>query len=115
MPADVSDLRRLARDLRRGAAGMELLVQKVVAKTALDIEADAKRLAPVDTGALRNSIGHDLTEDKLGAEVGPTVDYAEYVEFGTSRQAPQPYLHPAADRRLPAFEKALENILDRLT
>lgn len=114
MASNVSEIRKVARDLRKGAAGLEELAQKVVAKTALDIEATSKKLAPVDTGMLRNSIGHTLTEDKLGAEVGPTVEYARMVEDGTSRQAPQPYMMPAADKHLPKFEKALEVILGKV-
>lgn len=70
------------------------------------IEADAKRYAPVDTGALRDSIGHHLEGHDL--IVDATVDYAAYVEMG-HRVAhgprmqevgpkvvpPRPYLRPA--------------------
>jgi hypothetical protein len=32
-------------------------------------------------------------------EIGSTVDYAVYVEFGTRFQAAQPYLRPGLDKR----------------
>lgn len=65
-----------------------------------DIATDARRLAPVLTGDLRNSI------DVLGVSNGvgrvgagdASVDYAAYVELGTRKMAPQPFLRPAALR-----------------
>ena len=65
-----------------------------------DIATDARRMAPVLTGDLRNSI------DVLGVSNGvgrvgagdASVDYAAYVELGTRKMAPQPYLKPAAFR-----------------
>lgn len=65
-----------------------------------DIATDARRMAPVLTGDLRNSI------DVLGVSNGvgrvgagdASVDYAAYVELGTRKMAAQPYLKPAAYR-----------------
>ena len=82
------------------------------------IQQAAQRYAPVDTGALRDSITTEV--DSSGAtvvgKVGPHVPYAEYVEFGTGRRGagsadagegpydpnwagmvPQPYMRPALD------------------
>lgn len=114
MPANVSDLRKLASDLRAASGTAEKLSRAVVAKTAADIERDAKNRAPVDTGALRNSISHSITGGGMSADIGPTVSYAPYLEYGTSRMAPQPYMMPAADKHLPLFEKAVEQIAERL-
>lgn len=108
---DVSQVRRLAVDLGKVGARATLAASRVVAKTALQVEATAKSLAPVDTGALRNSIGVD--HDILRAEIGPTVAYAEHVEFGTARMAPQPYMGPALDRHTPDFIAALEAVAGR--
>lgn len=62
-------------------------------------EAVAKRLCPVDTGRLRASITHRLGRDSEGlfVDVGTDVEYAPYVELGTSRMAARPYLRPALD------------------
>lgn len=68
-----------------------------VQAAALVAESQAKAYCPVDTGRLRGSISTDLSEEKnliIGA-VSAHTNYAEYVEFGTSRMAPQPYLRPA--------------------
>lgn len=50
-------------------------------------------VVPVDTGKLRRSIKKDKQGDKV--TVGPRgVEYAEYVENGTSRTPAQPYVAP---------------------
>lgn len=62
----------------------------------LQAEGYAKRLCPVDTGRLRNSISHtyDLASHK--AYIGTNVEYGPYVELGTRRMKARPYLKPAA-------------------
>jgi len=42
-----------------------------------------RELAPERTGKLRKSIRRRLNLARLEGEVGPTVPYAVYVEFGT--------------------------------
>lgn len=68
-------------------------------RRALDVEASAKDLVPVDTGRLRASITTQLGQDSesLFADVGSDVEYAAPVEFGTTRVRAQPYLRPALD------------------
>lgn len=46
----------------------------------------AKKDTPVDTGRLKNSISHQ--EDANSTYVGTNVEYAPYIEFGTSRGIP---------------------------
>jgi HK97 gp10 family phage protein len=95
----------------------------IVRTIGFDIESAAKQLAPVDTSALRNSIYTETPDgntfdvassnalsknpkvttiqhpkpEKGFVNVGPSVNYAEFVEFGTSKQSAQPYLVPAAE------------------
>lgn len=68
---------------------------------------DAQQICPVDTGRLRNSISYKLggggfSFPGMGASVGhevtvgSDVEYAAYVELGTSRTPAQPFLGPAA-------------------
>ena len=104
------DLLKLSADLGKASYEATRKAQLVVAKTAHDIEADAKSLAPVDTGALRNSISTTIGNGGLSAEIGPTVDYAPYLEYGTRRMPPQPYMGPAAERRAEPFVKAIESL-----
>lgn len=46
-----------------------------------------------DTGVLRNSIAMAPTES--GFRVGTNLEYAEYLEFGTARIAPRPFMRTA--------------------
>jgi len=71
---------------------VETLSQKVqdeialtIRESALKIQKDAKRNAPVDMGTLRNSIflDFDYQKNKLTYKVGASASYAPYIEFGT--------------------------------
>lgn len=62
----------------------------------LEGEAVAKQLAPVDTGALRNGIGFEMTDATAG-ELSSTVDYAAYVEFGTHKMDARPHMVPGLE------------------
>ena len=77
------------------------------------VERRAKQRAPVDTGALRSSINTVIEGDvysAMAAEVGTEVNYGVFVELGTERMAPQPYLGPAFDEVEPSFVQALQQI-----
>lgn len=108
---DASDLWALSADLTGVEGRIGPAVRRVVGKTALDVERDAKAFAPVDTGNLKSTIGHsDLrmaAEGMIEAEVGPTAEYGWWVEHGTTKMAPHAYLGPALDRHGAPFEQAL--------
>ena len=106
---DGSGLYALAADLGKASAQVTQRASQAVRKAAMDVEAAAKRGAPVDTGALRNSISTD-TPTVLSAEIGPTVNYGLYVEMGTSRMAAQPYMGPALAQIEPGFTAAIAQL-----
>jgi HK97 gp10 family phage protein len=94
-------------------------IDKIVVKTAHDIESYAKQIAVVDTGQMRSSIGVDIERSGSGAYytravIGPTVSYAPFVEFGTSRMAPRAFMGPALDRYSGVFVSALDAVVDPL-
>ena len=68
-------------------------VERVLTDLTDQIVSDAQTMAPVDTGALRDSIGSQV--DGWEAEVYADTPYAAYVELGTSKNHAQPYLSPA--------------------
>lgn len=113
---DSSGLLTLSVDLKRASKEMLPLIRVATQKTAQDIKADAQALAPVDTGYLRGSITYEtrVRASSIFMEVGPGAEYGGYVEFGTTRQAPQPYMTPAFERRAPLYEQALDQIMSRL-
>ena len=55
--------------------------------------AEAQARCPVRTGYLRSTISASSTASSVTCMVG--ADYAQYVEYGTSRQLPQRYFEPA--------------------
>lgn len=91
-----SNLVNLGEDVRR-----RLL--QVIIQTGDDIVKDARSLVPVKEGNLHDSIYSEPVGDGYEIEVGAGMDYAGYVEFGTSRQSPQPYLVPAIERNRQRF------------
>lgn len=58
-----------------------------------EIQSEARRMVPVDTGALRISIENSALAGALGVEVGPTQPYGKEIEFG---RPPGTYVSPAA-------------------
>ena len=107
---------------------LEMIGQKV--------EGYAFALAPADTGRLRNSITHVIkaTEGRLytysddagtpysydiggGAaedevHIGTNVEYAPYVELGTSKNPnPKPFIEPAATNHSDEYRQIVEEIL----
>lgn len=106
---EFGELRQLSADLGKADVGVTRKAGEVVRKSASDVEAQAKARAAVDTGAMRNSIGVRMA-GPLSAEIGPTVHYAQYVEFGTYKMAAQPFMGPAADAVAPSFIAAMEQL-----
>ena len=74
-------------------------------------EGYAKKLAPVDTGNLRNSITHDVDDGEPAADIGTNVEYAPYQELGTIHMAAQPFLKPAVAEHANEYRKIIEKEL----
>jgi HK97 gp10 family phage protein len=114
---DASDLDAFATSLERKAEAATFLIRGAVNKATADIAADAKKLAPVDTGFLRSSIQTSAAGSNANVAQGVVqaqANYSKYLEFGTSTSAPQPYMGPAADRHTPALQQAISQIADTL-
>lgn len=102
-------LDQLLVDLATSPARAAERVEVAMRKTGSDIEGTAKTLVPVDTGATRASIHTDTAHagSTITVEVGPSTHYAPYLEYGTSKMAPQAFMGPALDRHAPELEKAV--------
>jgi HK97 gp10 family phage protein len=107
---DTSELTDLIEDLAKAGPKSEKLTSVVVRKTGFDVVAGAQAIAPVDTGNLKSSIGVDVDADGLGFEAGPTANYGHFVEYGTSRMSPQPYMRPAFDRAVEPLPEVLGQV-----
>jgi len=99
-----------------------------IKEVAEKIRDTAKILVPVDTGSLRASIRlqvHAMPAQhvhKIGVSAGGyvlnpktkmRVNYASFVEFGTSRQRAQPYLRPAIERHKTELPKLAKEALSK--
>ncbi len=75
---------------------------------------EAKELVPVLSGNLKRSLHAEAVEvkpDLLTVRMGTNLDYAEKIEFGGSRKAPQGYMRPALDTK---SEEAINEIKESL-
>lgn len=78
-------------------------------------ESYAKKLCPVDTGRLRNSITHQQYDENTEV-IGTNVEYAPYVELGHhtkggNKVAAKPFLRPAAENHTSEYKKIIETVM----
>lgn len=122
---------------KKVSAAIKAALLRGLEKCGLVAEGYAKKLCPVDTGNLRNSITHVVDEQEPAAIIGTDNEYAAYVELGTGiyaeggggRPTPwvyqdakgnwhytrgnkaQPFLKPAAADHAIQYRKILEDEL----
>lgn len=82
-------------------AALDAACNRALEKCGLVGEGYAKKLCPVDTGNLRNSITHTVNDAEKAAYVGTDSEYAIYVEMGTGKYVaggrPTPWVYQDAD------------------
>lgn len=91
--------------------GIVRAIDRALEEIGLAAEGYAKRACPVDTGNLRNSITHAVEGSEDAVYIGTNVEYAPYVELGTSRQKAQPFLRPAASEHGAQYRQVLRKTL----
>jgi len=103
MNCQLKGLDKMLQGLEKKAEALEN-VQEAVRKNGADLQSNAMRLAPVDTGTLQRSIRLNLEDGGMTARVRPTADYAAYVEYGTRYMKAQPYMRPSYDAQKEKFK-----------
>lgn len=114
MSKNVKGLKELIAVLDKIPKELDTNVESVLEVNAQDIEIDAKRNAPLDTGKLRQSIKATKTKDKeytIKANSTGLAPYAPFVEYGTRFQRAQPFLFPAFFKGRAKFTDDLEDLL----
>lgn len=91
--------------------GIDSAIGVALEKIGLLAENYAQKKCPVDTGNLRGSITHEVDTADNAVYIGTNVEYAPYVELGTSRQKAQPFLKPAASEHGEQYRKVLKKAL----
>jgi len=81
----INGMDKLFNDLNKLSEKVKVQVAMEMNASALNIQSNAKKNAPVNFGGLRNSIQlvEELGGGKLIYTVGSKLSYAPYVEFGT--------------------------------
>lgn len=105
---------RLQQNLTKIAALAPKAASAALLRTGQDITELVKQITPVDTGALRQSYGA-VPVDAHTVHVGSDMEYAPYVEFGTSKMAAQPHLTPAMVRAQNIFHARLTEEVKKIT
>lgn len=62
-------------------------------------------------GGTASSINARITDGGLEARVGPTTDYAEYVEHGTRFMEAEPFVKPAFDVQKERFKYSMKKFV----
>lgn len=94
---EIKGLESLLKKLNSLGEDVNDAVYNGIDKTVKAITRDAKILAPVDTGTLRNSISDEIEkgENVITGVSGTNIEYAVYQELGTSKMVAHPYLTPS--------------------
>ena len=91
--------------------GIDSAIGAALEEIGLLAENYAARKCPVDTGNLRGSIAYEVDAGDNAVYIGTNVEYAPYVELGTSRQKAQPFLRPAASEHGTQYRQVLKKAL----
>lgn len=108
----VKGVDRLVRQLAIKSKQDRIATDRQLELSSKRIERMAKVKAPVDTGALKNSI-FSAKAGNLTYKVTAPQHYAIYVEKGTRKMRAQPYLKPALDAERPKLISNLRKLYER--
>lgn len=70
----------------------------------------------IDTGTLLRSVTYEVDEEKLEGRVGSVLTdppYGAYLELGTSKMQPRPWLKPATEKSKENIKQILANAVGR--
>ena len=107
--------------------GLEALEKKLKANMTLD---DVKRVVRhhgaelqqrmqekadfkkgYQTGTTKRSIGLEIKDSGMAAEVAPETEYSPYLEYGTRFMEAQPFVSPALEEQSPKFKSDMQKLV----
>ena len=88
-------------------ASLESAKKRGLEAIGLTAEGYAKKVTPVDTGRLRNSISHATDEE--AAYIGTNVEYAPYVELGARGRPGVHMLQRAVTEHADEYKRLIED------
>lgn len=101
-----------AKDVQNGMKKAKATALEMIGGKA---ESYAKKLCPVDTGRLRNSITHQQYDDNTEV-IGSNVSYAPFVELphhsaSGNLISGKPFLRPAAEGHTAEYKNIIETVM----
>lgn len=90
-------------------------VKKVVKTHGSQLHRGMQRKADFEkgyqTGATKRSIGLEITDGGMTAEVEPSTEYSPYLEFGTRFMTAQPFVKPSWEEQKEKFKNDLDKLM----
>lgn len=91
-------------------------VKKVVRQNGSELQQKMQSKADFTkgyaTGQTKRSIGLEITDGGLTAEVEPTTEYSPYLEYGTRFMGAQPFVNPAFEEQKTQFESDMKKLVE---
>lgn len=117
MPVDASRIFQYAADMQKAPGRVGKEAADTVRKSGTQLQRAAQAAAPTRTGALRGSIRVENNgsgnSGSISARVFTDLRYAFFVEHGTSKMPPQPFLSPSVDGVEGPFYAAIEAAIQK--
>lgn len=105
--------------LMKNDANVTQKVKEVVQENGDELKSRMVRKADFkkgyQTGATKGRITEKVENGGMSVTVGPTTEYAPYLEYGTRFMEAQPFVRPAFEEQRRKFERALDNIIKENT
>jgi len=86
--------------------GLEKVGRIVERQAGDNVKKTGNEHPQIKTGELLGSITHEVGEGEV--VIGTNVKYGKYLEHGTSRMPPYPWLYPAVELKKPEIIEALK-------
>lgn len=90
-------------------------VKRVVSHNGQQLHAQTQRNADFkkgyQTGTTKRSIGLEIVDDGLTAEVEPKTEYSPYLEYGTRFMEAQPFVRPAWENQKAKFKRDMQKLV----
>lgn len=93
---------------------MEKLTEEILIAIGYLVESQARLLATVDTGRLRQSIEKAVDLTKQQVHIGSSVEHSIYIEMGTKFMQSQPFLTPAFFNNIERMTKIAKDYYNEL-
>lgn len=101
-------LQELSKRMEQALTAIGMAAETNAKQEVTKVVYDTPERGYIRTGRLRNSLSHAVQMNEQAVYIGSNVEYAGYVELGTSRMKPRPYLKPAVVNYMSEYKTLAE-------